>query len=140
MPAIIGARLETQGPFYGEGIQSSNRAELRAVIAALGLRNWSGEGFRRMVIATDSEYVVNGSTKWVRSWIRNNWKTRSGANVKNKDLWEMLLGEVERLYDRGLLVEFWKIPRYWNKVADAAAKEIAKEDEIPKQWQDVMLL
>ncbi|KAF4935261.1 Ribonuclease H [Colletotrichum fructicola] len=57
---VISLRLEDQGP-GGEVYQhTSNRAELRAVIAALRFREWYGEGFKSIVIATDSTYVVNG--------------------------------------------------------------------------------
>lgn len=41
--------------------QTNNRAELRAVLAAIGLRWWYGEGFKKIVIACHSEYVINGS-------------------------------------------------------------------------------
>ncbi|KAI0883013.1 RNase H domain protein [Annulohypoxylon maeteangense] len=129
-PEIECGRLENKGPFGDDGIQSSNRAELRAVIAALRVRNWPGEGLNTIVIATDSTYVVDGSTKWAKTWIKNDWKTGVGADVKNRDLWEMLLGEAERWEDRGLLIQFWKIPRDWNSAADAAAKEGALKEEV----------
>lgn len=48
---IVFNRLEEQGPFGNLSIQGNNRAELRAAIAALHLRRWSGEGFITMVIA-----------------------------------------------------------------------------------------
>lgn len=76
-------RLETRGPFGDEGAQTSNRAELRAVIAALCFRHWPGEGFKTMVFATDSAYVVDGATEWVKKWTKNGWKTSVGAPVKN---------------------------------------------------------
>ncbi|KAJ2966864.1 hypothetical protein NUW58_g10568 [Xylaria curta] len=139
MPALkASARLEQKGPFGDPSVQSSNRAELRAVIAALRLRHWTGEGFNTMVIATDSEYVTSGSTEWSKNWIRNGWRTAGRADVKNKDLWEMLLGEVERWHDEGLSIQFWRIPRDWNKVADAAAKKAAEEDEVPEKWIEVI--
>jgi ribonuclease HI len=37
---------------------TSNRAELLAAINALMIRVWTDEGFARIAIATDSEYVV----------------------------------------------------------------------------------
>ncbi|CAJ2507572.1 Uu.00g087580.m01.CDS01 [Anthostomella pinea] len=114
------ARVEQRGPFGDEGAQTSNNAELRAVIGALRFRHWPGEGFR----------TVNG------------WKTSSGkngkTNVKNRDLWEMLLGEVERREEQGLKIQFWRIPREWNGVADAAAKKASAEDEAPGQWEEMM--
>ncbi|KAM5344080.1 hypothetical protein ACJ41O_012617 [Fusarium nematophilum] len=93
---IVSGRLEKQGPFGDEHAQTSNRAELRAILGALRFRHWPGEGCTTLVFATDSEYVVKGATEWTRGWVRNGWRTRTGAEVKNKDLWEMLLGEAER--------------------------------------------
>ncbi|KAI1106151.1 ribonuclease H-like protein [Jackrogersella minutella] len=135
-PVAISARLETQGPFGDESIQTSNRAELRAVIAALGFRHWSSEGFRTMTIATDSAYVVEGATKGVWRWIRNGWKTVENEDVKNKDLWEMLFGEVEKWNEEGLSIRLWWIPRSLNKDADAAAKKAAERDTASATWID----
>ncbi|KZZ95575.1 Ribonuclease H-like protein [Ascosphaera apis ARSEF 7405] len=119
--------LEDEGPTGERHPQTSNRAELRAVIAALRYRFWTGEGFNSMVIATDSEYVALGATSWVRGWVRNGWKAANGQPVKNKDLWQCLLGEVERWSDGGLQVLFWRIPREQNTVADRCAKDAAAE-------------
>ncbi|KAF4465904.1 RNase H domain [Fusarium albosuccineum] len=126
---VFFARLETKGPFGDSHAQTSNRAELRAVIGALRFRHWVGEGFTSLVIATDSEYVVKGATEWARGWLRNGWRTRTGDEVKNKDLWEMLLGEAERWDDGGLKIQFWRIPRELNVDADRAARDVAGSGE-----------
>lgn len=118
-------------------MQSSNRAELRAIIAALTLRHWPGEGFQTVVIATDSEYVVDGATKWVKTWTQNGWKTAKKEPVKNKDLWEKLLGLCEKARANGLAVQFWAIPREWNTLVDAEAKKAAAEAEAPASWEEV---
>ncbi|KAI1811184.1 ribonuclease H-like protein [Poronia punctata] len=131
-------RLESKGPFGDPSVQSSNRAELRAVIAALRFRHWVGEGYDTLVIATDSEYVTKGATEWARTWFNNGWRTAGKADVKNKDLWEMLLGEVERWHDEGLSVQFWRIPREWNTLADEAAKKGATESQVPDRWMEVI--
>ncbi|CAG7967516.1 unnamed protein product [Penicillium nalgiovense] len=128
--------LEKQGPTGIEHPQTSNRAELRAVIAAMRFRVWTGEGCRCLVIATDSEYVVEGITKWVKGWMRNNWKISTGAPVKNKDLWECLLGEVERWDEEGMRIQFWCIPREWNAEADQHAK-VAATESAPREFQDI---
>jgi ribonuclease HI len=107
-------RLENHGPFGDSAPQTSNRAELRAVIGALRFRYWVGEGFSTLVVATDSDYVVKSATEWVSGWIIKGWKTAKGASVKNRDLWEALLGEVEQWDDRGLKIQLWKIPRKIN--------------------------
>ncbi|KAI0876026.1 ribonuclease H-like domain-containing protein [Hypoxylon argillaceum] len=129
-PGMLSGRLENEGPFGDHAIQTSNRAELRAVIAALRSRYWDHDGFKIIVIATDSEYVTQGSTVWAKTWVKNGWRRNDDTAVKNKDLWEMLLGEAEILQTKGVSIQFWRIPREWNTVADAAAKKAAKEPAI----------
>lgn len=136
-PRVVSGRLEGQGPFGEASGQTSNRAELRAVLAALRFRFWTGEGFTSVVIATDSEYVVNGTTQWVRSWIVRDWKTAKGEDVKNQDLWQLLLGEVERWQEKGLRIRFWRIPRAWNEDADNGAKMAAAKGNAPNEWAEV---
>lgn len=136
-PSVAGARLEKKGPFGDDGPQTSNRAELRAVIAALGFRFWPGEGFNTLVFATDSTYVVDGATKWTKTWTQNGWVTSTGEKVMNRDLWEMLLGEFERWKEEGLAIEFWKIPRELNALADAAAKKAAAEQDAPEAFRKI---
>ncbi len=66
---------------------TNNRMELLAVISAL-------EALKkpcRIIVTTDSNYVVKGMTEWIQSWIRNKWKTSQKKDVLNRDLWERLL-------------------------------------------------
>lgn len=131
-------RLEKKGPFGDDGEQTSNRAELRAVIAALKFRFWPGEAIKTLVIATDSEYIVKGATDWAKKWVDNGWVTRNKGPVKNRDMWEALLGLVERFSDEGMNIEFWRIPRQWNMVADTAAKQAAANEEAPDSWGNMV--
>ena len=39
---------------------------------------------------TDSQYVKNGVTGWMKGWKRNGWRTAAKLPVKNKDLWRAL--------------------------------------------------
>lgn len=66
---------------------TNNRMEITAVISAL--ESVSSE--REMTIYTDSAYVLNGATRWVKGWKKNKWKTSQKENVLNKDLWERLI-------------------------------------------------
>lgn len=116
-------RLESRGPTGEAASQTSNRAELRAVIAALGFRLWNNEGCQCLVIATDSSYVVDGSTEWVKKWQRNGWQTSTKDPVKNQDLWKELVKELVKWSQRGVEVRFWLIPRKLNTTADRLAKE-----------------
>ena len=100
---------------------TKNRVELRAVLAAIGLRSWYGEGFKKIVIACHSEYVINGISSWILTWRKNEWKTNTGAVVENLDLWRKLDDKLRDMEKYEMLVQFWRIPREWNE-ADAYAK------------------
>lgn len=116
--------------------ETSNRAELRAAIVALGLRIWNGEGFDKVVLACDSEYVVLGICERVERWKQRGWITSAGTPVMNKDLWQLLLAKLETLDDRGVLVQFWQIPRELNE-ADSLAREGARQENRSPKMADV---
>jgi ribonuclease HI len=70
----------------GEPSTTNNRMELTAAIKALEVLN------RRSKIEfyTDSQYLRNGITDWIKKWRKNGWRTASKAPVVNQDLWERL--------------------------------------------------
>ena len=66
---------------------TNNRMELLSSIEALKhVFNETGE----ITVYTDSQYLINGVTKWVHGWKKNGWKTGAKEDVLNKDLWEEL--------------------------------------------------
>lgn len=114
---IIKGELESPGPEHSNNPhpwQMSNRAELWAVIVALQLRVWKGEGFDTMVIATDSEYVARGYSEWLPAWKRRKWKTARGSDVANKDMWQKLERAIQKVASCGTQVLFWQVPRASN--------------------------
>lgn len=132
--------LEKCGPTGERVVHTNNRAELRAAIAAIDVRPWKRENFDTLVVATDSAYVVNGATGWVKGWQSREWVTGQGHPVKNRDLWEELLRSVERVNRNKLRVLFWHIPRQWNSVADWLAKEALSKDPMQDWWSTEVLL
>ena len=62
---------------------TNNRMELKAVIEALKFFTINS----KLTIHTDSKYVMDGASRWIINWKKNNWKTAQKKNVKNKDLW-----------------------------------------------------
>ena len=62
---------------------TNNRMELLAAIMSLKKIKTNSE----VVIFTDSIYVKNGITEWMKNWKTNGWKNSSKKPVKNKDLW-----------------------------------------------------
>ena len=76
----------------GEPATTNNRMELQAAIAGL---NALKEGCD-VVLFTDSEYVRNGITQWLRKWKANGWRTVDRKPVRNDDLWRRLAEAASR--------------------------------------------
>ena len=70
----------------GDRETTNNRMELMAAIKALEEINKDYE----ITLYTDSNYVKDGITSWISNWKKNNWKTASKKDVKNKELWMRL--------------------------------------------------
>tara|TARA_A100001015_G_scaffold212452_1_gene238266 strand:- start:1024 stop:1446 length:423 start_codon:yes stop_codon:yes gene_type:complete len=62
---------------------TNNRMELIAAIMALKKIKKKSD----ITIFTDSRYVKDGITDWIKKWKLNNWKNSNKKPVKNKDLW-----------------------------------------------------
>ena len=109
---------------------TSNRAELRSVIGVLQFRDWASDcnkSWNSLVIATDSAYVAVNATGRIKRWEVDGWHTYDGKaktyrDIKNQDLWMLLLVLIRRLRDARVDVFFWRIPRDWNTRADENAK------------------
>jgi ribonuclease HI len=70
----------------GEPLTTNNRMELMGAISAL-------EALKRpsqVKLHTDSTYVKDGITKWLKGWKAKNWLTADKKPVKNKELWQRL--------------------------------------------------
>ncbi len=70
----------------GEPATTNNRMELLAAIRALEALNVACE----VELFTDSNYVRDGITKWMKSWKARAWVTSQKQPVKNVDLWKAL--------------------------------------------------
>ena len=90
-PGGWGALLQTGGghekELWGnEANTTNNRMELMAAIMAL-------EALKRpckVELHTDSKYVMQGITEWMRGWKARGWLTADKKPVKNADLWQRL--------------------------------------------------
>ncbi len=95
-----GSKLEIGG---GEKLTTNNRMELTAAIKTLErLKEYKLK--RNFKLRTDSKYLIEGYTNWIKNWKKNGWKTSSGKPVQNSDLWKKI--DELRLVD--LSMEFVK--------------------------------
>ena len=69
-----------------EKYTTNNKMELTAAIKAV-------KYFKKKIIIniyTDSRYLKDGITTWIKKWKINGWKTSNKKKVKNSDLWKLL--------------------------------------------------
>lgn len=70
---------------------TNNRMEMSATIHSLrSARDIKGH----VDLYTDSTYVIRGITQWIWGWKKRGWLNAEGAEVSNRDLWEVLHDEV----------------------------------------------
>ena len=77
--------MELEG-FGGSTKTTNNRMELTAVINSLSIF----PAKTSIILYSDSNYVIQGITKWVPNWISHNWQKSDGGPVQNDDLWKKL--------------------------------------------------
>ena len=91
--AIILENNDKKELFGGEKSTTNNRMELTAAIKAIEYfksQKIKKNPLKKIKIYTDSNYVKEGITTWIKNWEKNNWKTADKKNVKNIDLWKKL--------------------------------------------------
>ena len=101
---------------------TNNRMELTAVIKALEHFDKS----REIEVFTDSKYVMQGITAWIKNWKNNHWKTSQKKDVKNKDLW-VLLDTVSAKHDIEWCWVKGHAGDYGNEIADKLATQAILE-------------
>tara|TARA_R110002074_G_scaffold224130_2_gene395366 strand:- start:922 stop:1335 length:414 start_codon:yes stop_codon:yes gene_type:complete len=89
-PGGWGVHINKNGEIYefcGRDYDTTNnKMELKATIEALNFFKQP----EKLDLYTDSAYVLNGITKWIKGWKKNGWKNSKKETVKNKELWKKL--------------------------------------------------
>ena len=98
---------------------TNNVAELLACIK--GVEKIMNDNYTKILICTDSMYVLNSMTKWAKKWEKNNWINSKGKQVENIDL-------VKKLY------EFTKLYNIKYKHIRSHMKEPKKDTEEYFYW------
>ena len=93
---------------------TNNRMELMAPIMALK----KIKSLSEVVVFTDSTYVKNGITEWIKKWKKNDWKNSNKKTVKNKDLWIKL----NNLCQKNKVIWKWVKGHSTNKYNNLADK------------------
>ena len=93
-------------------------AELLACVKAIEKINDKG---KKIIIYTDSMYIVNMMKTWASNWEKNDWKKSDGKPVLNIDLVKTLYN-----YNKSYNVEFRHVRSH--------TKEPSKDDPNYKLW------
>lgn len=80
----------SQGSGFGGNETTNNRMEMMAILEAIRANKTPGVILR---IVSDSEYAINGCTKWISKWKNAGWIRKGG--IKNLDLWKSLDWELQ---------------------------------------------
>lgn len=111
--------------FGGQPDTTNNRMEMMAIVRAL--EECLRREYLEVCIYTDSNYVKRGITIWIHNWKKNGWRTSSGGDVKNKDLWI----QIDTLRNQMKEVKWNWVKAHngnpLNEEADKLARESAKK-------------
>ena len=121
--AIIIVNNEIKDTFFGsEKNTTNNQMELMAPIKAIQKFKKKSE----ISIFTDSTYVRDGITNWIKQWEKNGWKTASKKPVKNKDLWKKLKNLSSKHSIKWIWIKGHSQDKYNNLVDELAQGAIKK--------------
>lgn len=82
--------VERRDFFLHASATTNNRMALASAITTLTLLGQKGARVR-VLIVSDSEYLVKGVREWAPGWQRRGW-TRKGGPIENLALWQELWG------------------------------------------------
>jgi ribonuclease HI len=109
----------------GASMTTNNRMELIAAIEGIAA---TPDG-AAVELITDSSYISKAITDgWLESWQRRGWKTANRSPVKNRDLWERMITELERHGRVSPTLVKGHAGHPANERADALAQQAATED------------
>lgn len=68
---------------------TNNKMEMSALLMALEeINKLKLTASERVLFCLDSNYVIQGASKWIHGWKKNNWKKSNGESVLNLELWQ----------------------------------------------------
>jgi ribonuclease HI len=91
-----GGRIERRDVFVHSPATTNNRMALTGALVTLELLGRKQVRLR-VLIVSDSEYLVRGMREWVSGWRARGWK-RKGGPIENLELWQSL-ADASRLHD-----------------------------------------
>ncbi|XP_075223964.1 ribonuclease H-like isoform X2 [Lycorma delicatula] len=123
-----------------EGRPTNINAEIEAAIA--GIETALQHGINKIMVHTESAFVIKCITNWIKNWKENGWKTLYGDEVKNQNTIKKLDNIVNRMQN----VYWVHVRRHGSEIgnikagalAQKGAKLYALQNNIPEYDTDVI--
>jgi ribonuclease HI len=117
-------RIQRRDVYISAPATTNNRMALASAATALELLAQKGARLRVLMVS-DSQYLVKGMREWVPGWVTRGWRRKDGP-IENLELWQALLAasrrhEVQWTWVRGHKGHAKN--EYANDVAVKAAEE-----------------
>ena len=103
--------------------QTNNAGEIQAVIMAI--TQAATAEVKRLQINTDSQFVINSVTQWMKGWKHKGWVTASGQEVKNKEDFQVLDKLIEDAKSSGMEIKWNYVKGHSNIEGNVEADKLA---------------
>lgn len=107
---------------------TNNEMEMTALVEVMKKLLELGYNEEKLLFCLDSQYVINGTTQWMKGWKKRGWKRANGPLV-NKELWQ----EIDSLIKKFPNIKFEWVKghagHYGNEYVDSLLNKYMDEKE-----------
>ena len=104
---------------------TNNAAEIQAIIETVKIAR--SRQMDKILIHTDSQFVINCVQSWMPKWKKNGWKTSNQEPVKNKIELEVLDKELSGAKAQKIAVKFQHVRGHQGIYGNEKADELARQ-------------
>ena len=104
---------------------TNNRMELISILIGLRTINKALNDISSINITSDSQYAINGLSKWCTNWARQGWVKKDKKPVLNKELWISLMEVVDSLKIHNVVITYKHIPGHSGHPRNEQCDEMA---------------
>lgn len=105
------------------GPATNNRGEIQAVIKAIELA--AAVGIKKLCINSDSHFVIQSVTEWMKNWKKRGWRLSNGGAVKNEIDFRKLDHQIE--INSQLNIRWKYVPAHTGIRGNERADELARQ-------------
>jgi ribonuclease HI len=102
---------------------TNNKAELTALNVCMNkIKEIPKKKYNKIVIYSDSQYVIKSTTEWYKKWKVNSWKKADGKEVEHKELIKEITDKLESYKNISIKYIQAHVGIKGNEMADSLAK------------------